>query len=240
MALRTKGETVDEIEGLARHDARVRHPGARAGAGRSTRAAPAATGAARSTSRRSSAIVVAGAGVPVAKHGNRAASSHCGSADLLEALGVKIDLDAAGVERCLAEAGIAFMFAASVPSRRWATRARSAASSASRPSSTSSARSRTRPRPHRAGRRRLGRAHAAADGRGARPPRDAREALPRRGRPRRAHDHRPLDRSTTCGRRAPRDGTSTPREPRARARRGRAISAAATAETSAWRSPSRS
>ncbi len=47
----------------------------------------------------------------VAKHGNRAASSHCGSADVLEALGVKIDLEAAGVERCLAEAGIAFLFA---------------------------------------------------------------------------------------------------------------------------------
>ena len=58
-----------------------------------------------------SAIVVAGAGVPVAKHGNRAASSHCGSADVLEALGVKIDLDASGVERCLTEAGIAFLFA---------------------------------------------------------------------------------------------------------------------------------
>ena len=50
--------------------------------------------------------------MPVAKHGNRAASSsHCGSADVLEALGVKIDLDAGGVERCLAEAGIAFLFA---------------------------------------------------------------------------------------------------------------------------------
>ncbi|HET9671350.1 MAG TPA: anthranilate phosphoribosyltransferase, partial [Actinomycetota bacterium] len=57
------------------------------------------------------AIVAAGAGVTVAKHGNRAASSHCGSADLLEALDVKIDLGPAGVERCLADAGIGFMFA---------------------------------------------------------------------------------------------------------------------------------
>ena len=57
------------------------------------------------------ALVVAGAGVPVAKHGNRAATSHCGSADLLEELGVNIELDAEGVERCLDEAGIGFMFA---------------------------------------------------------------------------------------------------------------------------------
>src|SRR5439155_18505244 len=57
------------------------------------------------------AIVVAATGVPVAKHGNRAASSHCGSADVLEALGVKIDLDGTGVERCLTDAGIGFMFA---------------------------------------------------------------------------------------------------------------------------------
>ena len=58
-----------------------------------------------------SAIVVAAAGARVAKHGNRAASSSCGSADLLEALGVRIDLDAAGVARCLGDARIAFMFA---------------------------------------------------------------------------------------------------------------------------------
>src|SRR5579884_1590189 len=57
------------------------------------------------------ALVVAGAGQPVAKHGNRAASSKCGSADVLAALGVKIDLTAAQVEDCIAEAGIAFMFA---------------------------------------------------------------------------------------------------------------------------------
>jgi anthranilate phosphoribosyltransferase len=110
MALRTKGETVDELDGLARTVLEFAHPVA----------APVpvvdtcGTGGDRSGTfniSTLSAIVVAGAGVPVAKHGNRAASSHCGSADLLEALGVKIDLEAAGVERCLVEAGIAFMFA---------------------------------------------------------------------------------------------------------------------------------
>ncbi|HEX6330922.1 MAG TPA: anthranilate phosphoribosyltransferase [Actinomycetota bacterium] len=110
MALRTKGETADEVEGLARtmleFANRVQPP------------APVVdtcgTGGDRSGTFNIStvaAIVVAGAGVPVAKHGNRAASSHCGSADLLEALGVRIDLDAAGVEACLAEVSIAFMFA---------------------------------------------------------------------------------------------------------------------------------
>ncbi len=57
------------------------------------------------------AFVAAGAGLAVAKHGNRAMSSVCGSADVLEGLGVKIDLDAGGVARCLREAGIGFMFA---------------------------------------------------------------------------------------------------------------------------------
>src|SRR6266508_3049703 len=80
MALRTKGETVDEIEGLSRTALEMAQP-------------------VRSTEP------------VVATHGNRAASSHCGSADLLEALGVRIDLGPEGVERCLAEAGIAFMFA---------------------------------------------------------------------------------------------------------------------------------
>jgi anthranilate phosphoribosyltransferase len=110
MALRTKGETVDELDGFARTALGFANPVE----------APTpvvdtcGTGGDRSHTFNIStiaAIVVAGAGVPVAKHGNRAASSHCGSADLLEALGVKIDLDAAGVQRCLAEAGIGFMFA---------------------------------------------------------------------------------------------------------------------------------
>jgi anthranilate phosphoribosyltransferase len=57
------------------------------------------------------ALVVAGAGVPVCKHGGRAASSLAGSADVLEALGVAIELDGAGVARCVAEAGIGFCFA---------------------------------------------------------------------------------------------------------------------------------
>jgi anthranilate phosphoribosyltransferase len=57
------------------------------------------------------AFVAAGNGATVAKHGNRAASSVCGSADLLEGLGVNIELDAEGVARCLLQAGIGFMFA---------------------------------------------------------------------------------------------------------------------------------
>lgn len=57
------------------------------------------------------AFVVAGAGVPVAKHGNRAVSSKCGSADVLRSLGVEIDLDAVQMGQCLTEAGIAFLFA---------------------------------------------------------------------------------------------------------------------------------
>ena len=57
------------------------------------------------------AIVVAGAGVPVCKHGARAASSQCGTADVLEALGVAIELDPVGVKRCVDEAGIGFCLA---------------------------------------------------------------------------------------------------------------------------------
>jgi anthranilate phosphoribosyltransferase len=110
MGLRTKGETVEEIEGLADTMLGFANPVAPPVPVVDT----CGTGGDRSGTFNIStvaALVVAGAGVPVAKHGNRAASSICGSADLLEALGVRIDLDATGVEGCLAEAGIAFIFA---------------------------------------------------------------------------------------------------------------------------------
>ena len=110
MALRTKGETVDELDGLARTALEFARPVTPVGPVLDT----CGTGGDRSGTfniSTLSAIVVAGAGVAVAKHGNRAASGLCGSADLLEALGVAIELDPAGVERCLAEAGIGFMFA---------------------------------------------------------------------------------------------------------------------------------
>lgn len=58
-----------------------------------------------------SAIVIAAAGIPVAKHGNRSVSSKCGAADVLEALGVKIDLSADKSERVLKQIGICFLFA---------------------------------------------------------------------------------------------------------------------------------
>jgi anthranilate phosphoribosyltransferase len=110
MALRTKGETVDELDGLARTALEFARPVSVAGPVLDT----CGTGGDRSGTfniSTLSAIVVAGAGVPVAKHGNRAASGLCGSADLLEALGVAIDLEPEGVERCLIEARIGFMFA---------------------------------------------------------------------------------------------------------------------------------
>ncbi|MDP9245741.1 MAG: anthranilate phosphoribosyltransferase [Chloroflexota bacterium] len=109
-ALAVRGETVDEIAGFA--------AGLRAAAVRVDIPAGAidtcGTGGDRSHSfniSTVSAIVAAAAGARVAKHGNRAASSACGSADVLEALGVKIDLGAASVATCIDEVGVGFMFA---------------------------------------------------------------------------------------------------------------------------------
>jgi anthranilate phosphoribosyltransferase len=114
VALRMKGETVDELGGLldAMLDVAVRVPLPEELRLRAVDVV--GTGGDRSHSINVStlaALVVAGAGVPVCKHGNRAASSRCGAADLLEALGVTIDLGAAGVVRCVGEAGIGFCLA---------------------------------------------------------------------------------------------------------------------------------
>ena len=110
VALRAKGETPDEVAGLVSVMLENAAPVTVGGRVVDT----CGTGGDRSNTVNLStmaALVVAGAGVPVVKHGNRAASSACGSADLLEALGVVVDLPPAAVGPCLAQAGIAFCFA---------------------------------------------------------------------------------------------------------------------------------
>jgi anthranilate phosphoribosyltransferase len=113
-ALRAKGETTREITGLVRsmldHAARVELPAEL----RTAAVDVVGTGGDRAHTVNVStmaAVVAAGAGVPVVKHGNRAASSSCGAADLLEELGVPLDLTPEDVARCVAEAGIGFCFA---------------------------------------------------------------------------------------------------------------------------------
>ncbi|MDQ6789834.1 MAG: anthranilate phosphoribosyltransferase [Candidatus Dormibacteraeota bacterium] len=112
VALRLKGETVDEIAGLARTMRSMATPIDVDDAG--SLLDTCGTGGDGSGSfniSTLSAIVAAACGARVAKHGNRAASSTCGSADVLEALGVRIDLPPAGVAACIREAGIGFLFA---------------------------------------------------------------------------------------------------------------------------------
>ena len=77
----------------------------------STPSAPEATAPTTFNISTAAALVAAGTGVRIAKHGNRAASASCGAADVLEALGVRIELSPEGVERCINEGGIGFMFA---------------------------------------------------------------------------------------------------------------------------------
>ena len=115
IALRAKGETAEELEGML-HAVRA--------AGNKVHLAPAVasravdivgTGGDKSYSvnvSTMSALVVAGAGVPVCKHGNRAASSQCGAADVLEAAGVAVELDPQGVEECIEQTGFGFCLAA--------------------------------------------------------------------------------------------------------------------------------
>jgi anthranilate phosphoribosyltransferase len=110
VALRAKGETVPELIGLART---MRRLAASVDAGRDDLVDTAGTGGGPSTFNISTAaaLVAAGAECAVAKHGNRSSTSRSGSADLLEALGVRIDLDPDGVARCIREVGFGFMFA---------------------------------------------------------------------------------------------------------------------------------
>ena len=109
-ALRMKGESVNELTGMVEsmrdHATRVTldvDAVDNSGTG--------GDGAGTFNISTTAALIAAGAGCAVAKHGNRGASSRCGSADVLEALGVAIELSPQGVARCVAEAGIGFMFA---------------------------------------------------------------------------------------------------------------------------------
>jgi anthranilate phosphoribosyltransferase len=118
IALRTKGETVDELTGLA---CTMRALAAHVHSERDDLLDTSGTGGGRSTFNVSTtaALIAAGAGCAVAKHGNRSTTSRSGSADLLEALGARIDLDPEGVVHCITQAGFGFMFA---PAHHQATR----------------------------------------------------------------------------------------------------------------------
>ena len=110
VALRAKGETVEEVVGLVTTMRAFSEKITVSGDVLDT----CGTGGDRTGTfnvSTAAAIVCAGAGAKVAKHGNRAASSRCGSADVLEALGVKIDLPPDAVAACIEEAGIGFCFA---------------------------------------------------------------------------------------------------------------------------------
>jgi anthranilate phosphoribosyltransferase len=111
LGLRAKGEAVAELVGAAR--ALRSHGIALAGApaGAIDTCGTGGDGARTFNVSTAAALVVAGTGVPVAKHGNRAASSSAGSADVLEELGVVIELDPPTLARCLHEVGIAFLYA---------------------------------------------------------------------------------------------------------------------------------
>jgi anthranilate phosphoribosyltransferase len=109
IALRTKGETVGEVAGLART---MRELSTKVEVGGDL-LDTAGTGGGRPTFNVSTtaAFIAAGAGCRVAKHGNRSATSRCGSADVLEALGAQIELGPPAVAQCIEEVGFGFMFA---------------------------------------------------------------------------------------------------------------------------------
>ena len=110
VALRIKGETVEEITGAARI-MRQKVAAIRAPEGVLDTCGTGGDMSHTFNISTTAAIVIAAAGVPVAKHGNRSVSSRSGSADVLEALGVKIDLSPEKVEKCLFETGFGFLFA---------------------------------------------------------------------------------------------------------------------------------
>ena len=118
IALRTKGETVEELAGLAQT---MRAMSARVAVSSDDLLDTAGTGGGRQTFNVSTtaALIAAGAGCTVAKHGNRSATGLSGSADVLEALGARIDLGPDEVARCIDEVGFGFMFA---PAHHQATR----------------------------------------------------------------------------------------------------------------------
>src|SRR4051794_41809358 len=113
IALRTKGETVDELIGLARTMRSLARGVSVSGERGGDLLDTAGTGGGRPTFNVSTtaAFVAAGAGCVVAKHGNRSATGRSGSADVLEALGARIDLEPEAVAACIEEVGFGFMFA---------------------------------------------------------------------------------------------------------------------------------
>ncbi len=110
MALRVRGETVDEIVGAV-GAMRARMLPVEAPDGAIDIVGTGGDGAGTYNISTLAALIVAGAGVPVAKHGNRALSSKSGTADALSCLGVNLDIGPAAISRCIAEAGLGFMFA---------------------------------------------------------------------------------------------------------------------------------
>lgn len=110
MALRVRGETVDEITGAVTV-MRAKMLGVKAPPNAIDVVGTGGDASGSYNISTCAAFIVAGCDVPVAKHGNRALSSKSGAADVLQALGVKIDISGDEVARCIAEAGIGFMFA---------------------------------------------------------------------------------------------------------------------------------
>lgn len=112
-ALRLKGETVEEVTGAARvmRDKATKVEAIVEGDILVDIVGTGGDASGTFNVSTTSAFVVAGGGVPVAKHGNRSVSSHCGSADVLEALGVNLSLSPALIGQCIREVGIGFMFA---------------------------------------------------------------------------------------------------------------------------------